>query len=70
MRAISAAFWLLVLFFVALFAFLVALGAFSPSEAMPVTVAAVVLGLLWLAHAIWVGRQPPSRDPHRERRGF
>jgi membrane protein YdbS with pleckstrin-like domain len=39
---------------VLLFIFLAALGAFEPGDVLPVTVAAVVLAALWLAHE-WLG---------------
>ena len=67
-------FWILVLALVVLFAFFVALGAFSPGDVAGLTVAVVVLAVLWVAHAMWESRH---RDPHdraivraRERRGF
>ena len=67
-------FWILVLALVVLFAFFVALGAFSPGEVAGLTVAIVLLALLWIGHAVWESRH---RDPHdraiiraRERRGF
>jgi 4-hydroxybenzoate polyprenyltransferase len=66
--------WILVLAVVVLFAFFVALGAFSPGEVAGLTLAVIVLALLWIAHAVWDSRH---RDPHdpavvraRERRGF
>lgn len=66
--------WVLVLAVVVLFAFFVALGAFSPGEVVVLTLVVCVLALLWAAHAIWDARH---RDPHdpavvraRERRGF
>jgi 4-hydroxybenzoate polyprenyltransferase len=67
-------FWILVLALVVLFAFFVALGAFRPGDVVGLTVAVVVLAVLWVAHAVWESRH---RDPHdraivraRERRGF
>jgi fatty acid desaturase len=70
----SATFWVLVLAVVVLFAFFVALGAFSPGEVAALTLVVIALALLWVAHAIWDSRH---RDPHdpaviraRERRGF
>ena len=67
-------FWILVLAIVVLFAFFVALGAFSPGEVVGLTIGVAVLALLWMAHAVWDSRH---RDPHdpamvraRERRGF
>jgi len=66
--------WILVLAFIALFAFFVALGAFSPGDVAGLSVAVVVLTLAWIAHAVW---DSGHRDPHdraviraRERRGF
>ena len=71
---LSATFWVLVLAVVVLFAFFVALGAFSPGEVAGLTVVVVLLALLWIGHAVWDSRH---RDPHdraivraRERRGF
>jgi fatty acid desaturase len=67
-------FWILVLAVVVLFAFFVALGAFSPGEVMGLTVVVAALAALWVGHAFWDSRH---RDPHdramvraRERRGF
>ncbi len=74
LSALSETFWILVLALVVLFAFFVALGAFSPGEVLGLTVVVAVLALLWVAHAVWDSRH---RDPHdpaviraRERRGF
>jgi membrane protein implicated in regulation of membrane protease activity len=71
---LSGTFWILVLAVVVLFAFFVALGAFSPGEVAGLTVVIVLLALLWIGHAVWDSRH---RDPHdraivraRERRGF
>ena len=70
----SESFWILLLAIVALFAFLLALGAYSPGEVITLTVVMVVLFLAWLGHAIWVSRRHSGRDPQairaRERRGF
>jgi uncharacterized membrane protein YhaH (DUF805 family) len=70
----SETFWILVLAVVVLFAFFVALGAFSPGEVLGLTLVVALLALLWIAHAVWDSRH---RDPHdpavvraRERRGF
>jgi membrane protein implicated in regulation of membrane protease activity len=69
-------FWILVLAVVVLFAFFVALGAFSPFEVAGLSIAVLVLAALWIVHAWWDARH---RDPHvhdpatvraRERRGF
>jgi hypothetical protein len=74
LATLSETFWILVLALVALFAFFVALGAFSPGDVLGLTVVVVALALLWVAHAVWESRH---RDPHdqamiraRERRGF
>jgi fatty acid desaturase len=74
LATLSETFWILVLAVVVLFAFFVALGAFQPGEVLALTLVVVVLGLLWVAHAVWDSRH---RDPHdpaviraRERRGF
>ena len=74
LATLSDTFWILVLAVVVLFAFFVALGAFSPGDVAVVTLLVIALGLLWLAHAVWDSRH---RDPHdpaviraRERRGF
>jgi hypothetical protein len=71
---LSETFWILVLAIVVLFAFFVALGAFSPGEVLTLTLVVIGLALLWVAHAVWDSRH---RDPHdraviraRERRGF
>jgi hypothetical protein len=70
----SETFWVLVLALVGLFAFLLALGAFSPGDAMGLTIAVVLLALAWLGHAIWQNRHAAGRDARvvqaRERRGF
>jgi uncharacterized membrane protein YhaH (DUF805 family) len=74
LATLSETFWVLVLAIVVLFAFFVALGAFSPGEVVGLTLVIVALALLWVAHAVWSARH---RDPHdpavvraRERRGF
>jgi hypothetical protein len=70
----SESFWILLLAIVALFAFLLALGAYSPGEVVTLTVVMVVLFVAWLGHAIWVSRRQSGRDRRaieaRERRGF
>ena len=71
---LSDTFWILVLSIVVLFAFFIALGAFSPGEVVWLTLAVLALALLWAAHAVWEGRHRNGRDPaairNRERRGF
>jgi len=70
----SDTFWILVLSIVVLFAFFIALGAFSPGEVTWLTLAVLGLALLWAAHAFWDSRHRSGRDPatirNRERRGF
>ena len=67
-------FWVLLISLVALFVFLLALGAYSPSEVVTLTIVMVVLFVLWVVHAAWVTRRAEKRDPRaiaaRERRGF
>jgi ABC-type bacteriocin/lantibiotic exporter with double-glycine peptidase domain len=73
-EVMTESFWILLLALVALFGFLLALGAYSPGEVVTLTVVMVVLFLLWVGHAIWVSRRSDRRDPRaiqaRERRGF
>jgi len=71
---LSDTFWVLILGLVVLFAFFIALGAISPGDVAWLTLAMLVLSLLWVAHAVWEGRHRSGRDPaairNRERRGF
>jgi fatty acid desaturase len=70
----SDTFWILILSIVVLFAFFLALGGIDPGEVVWLTLAILVLGLLWTAHAVWDSRHRSGRDPatirNRERRGF
>ena len=70
----SESFWILLVAVVSLFVFLLALGAYSPGEVVPLTIVMVVLFVLWVGHAVWVSRRNTGRDPRaieaRERRGF
>jgi fatty acid desaturase len=70
----SESFWILLVAIVALFAFLLALGAYSPGQVLTLTLVMVGLFVLWIGHAIWVSRKRTGRDPRaiaaRERRGF
>ena len=74
LATLAATFWVLVLAVVVLFAFFVALGAFSPGEVVGLTIGVVVLAVLWIAHAMWDSRHADPHDPAmvraRERRGF
>ena len=56
---------------VVLYLFFVAVGGVKPSDDPEWAIAALVLGLLWLAHSwkrLWSGGASPALD--RERRGF
>ena len=71
---LAETFWILVLAIVVLFAFFLALGAFTPGDVVGLTIVVGLLAVLWVAHAVWDSRH---RDPHdraiiraRERRGF
>ena len=70
----SDTFWVLILAVVVLFVFFLALGAIKPGEVVWLTLAMLVLALLWTAHAVWDSRHRSGRDPatirNRERRGF
>jgi uncharacterized membrane protein (DUF485 family) len=74
LATLAATFWVLVLAIVVLFAFFVALGAFSPGEVVGLTIAVAVLAVLWIVHAMWDSRHTDQHDPAmvraRERRGF
>ena len=67
-------FWILLISLVALFVFLLALGAYSPGEVVGLTVVMIALFVLWAGHAVWATRRAEKRDPRaiaaRERRGF
>ena len=67
-------FWVLLISLVALFVFLLAMGAYSPGEVVGLTLVMLVLFAVWVAHAAWVARRASGRDPRavadRERRGF
>ena len=67
-------FWILALAVIVLFAFFVALGAFSPGDVIWATILVGLLCVLWVMHAVLQSRRADSRDPAvvraRERRGF
>jgi uncharacterized membrane protein (DUF485 family) len=65
---LSETFWVLALALIGLFAFLVALGAFSPGDAMGVTIAVLLLACAWVAHAVWQSRHAEGRDARVVRR--
>lgn len=74
-RAVTDLFWALAIGVIAAYAFFAALGAFSPSDVIGVTVAVGILVALFVVRA-WMSRRrgEDDRDPRlvhaRERRGF
>ena len=56
-------FWVLALAVIALFTFLVALGAFSPADAIWATIVVGLLCVMWVMHAVLEGRHRDGRDP-------
>jgi hypothetical protein len=69
--AIVPAFWALVGAAVVVYLFFVVLGSVSYDDAPAASIAALVLAVLWLAHAwrrVFIGSRSPASD--RERRGF
>jgi uncharacterized membrane protein YhaH (DUF805 family) len=74
LEVLRETFWILALAVIALFAFLVALGAFSPGDAIWATIVVALLCVMWVMHAVLEGRHRDERDPSvvraRERRGF
>jgi steroid 5-alpha reductase family enzyme len=75
-RAAVDAFWVLAIGVIAAYAFFAALGAFSPGDALPLTIVVGILLVLFCVRA-WTGRRRTSaaeKDPRlvhaRERRGF
>jgi TRAP-type C4-dicarboxylate transport system permease large subunit len=74
-RSVRDAFWALALAVIACYAFFVALGAFSPTDVWGVTLAIMLLAVLWLVRAWSVSHhhqegQDPRLAHERERRGF
>lgn len=73
--AVRELFWVIAAGVIACYAFFVALGAFSPTDVVGVSIAVGVLLALWVVHA-WAQahRHADERDPRlvhaRERRGF
>jgi membrane protein YdbS with pleckstrin-like domain len=73
--AVRQAFWVIAAGVIACYAFFAALGAFAPGDVGGITIAVVVLAVLWAIHA-WSERhrRAHERDPRltaaRERRGF
>jgi uncharacterized membrane protein (DUF485 family) len=74
LQLLSDAFFVLIIFAVALFAFFVALGALKPGQVVGLSVTIAVLAALWVVHAVWVARHASGPDSAsiraRERRGF
>jgi hypothetical protein len=74
LSTMSDTFWILILSVVVLFAFFVALGAFSPGEVAGLSIGVAALAVAWAVHAAWQARHRDGRDPAairaRERRGF
>lgn len=69
--ALVPALWAIVGAAVVIYLFFVVLGSVSYHDAPAASIAALVLGVLWLAHAwrrVIVGSRSPVED--RERRGF
>jgi membrane protein implicated in regulation of membrane protease activity len=62
-EVMSESFWILALALVALFVFLLALGAYSPGEVLTLTIVMVLLFAAWLGHAVWLSRRRTGRDP-------
>ena len=65
------AFWAVLGAAVVVYLFFVVLGSVSYDDAPAASIAALVLAVLWLAHAwrrVFIGSRSPPRD--RERRGF
>lgn len=75
-EVLRAAFWVFALGVIAVFAFFAGLGAISFGDALGVSIAVVVLAVLWVLHAMLERRhrEEIEHDPrlHRQqqRRGF
>jgi uncharacterized membrane protein (DUF485 family) len=74
LHVLSQTFWVLVLGVICLFAFFLLTGAISPTGAVGLSLAVLVLVALWIGHAVWEARHRTGRDlaaiRARERRGF
>jgi hypothetical protein len=69
--SVVPAFWAIIGAAVVAYLFFMALGNVKPGDAPVATIIALVLAVLWLAHAwrrVFVGAKSPTSD--RERRGF
>ena len=58
-------FWVLALAVIGLFTFLVALGAFSPTDAIWATIVVGLLCVMWVMHAVLEGRHRDAPRPGR-----
>jgi cytochrome c biogenesis protein CcdA len=70
-HVVWAAIWAILGALVVLYLFLLAIGGINPDNARGVSIAALVVGVIWVAHAwrrLWMGGF--SSRPDRERRGF
>lgn len=74
LHVLNQTFWVLVLAVICLFAFFLVTGAISPTGAAGLSIAVLVLVVLWIGHAMWQARHRTGRDEAairaRERRGF
>lgn len=72
-RGIMQAFWAIAAGVIVAYVFFLALGAFGSGEVVALTIAVIVLSVLWVVHAALDARRR-ARDPRlieaRERRGF
>jgi membrane protein implicated in regulation of membrane protease activity len=74
MTTVRNAFWVAALGVIACYAFFLALGAFSATDVLWLTLTVAALVVLWLYHSYLERRHVGERDPTmaraRERRGF
>ena len=75
LHVLSETFWVFLLGLICLFAFFVLMGALSPTQAVGLSLAVLVMLVAWIGHAMWESRHRAAmRDPAavraRERRGF
>jgi membrane protein implicated in regulation of membrane protease activity len=74
MAVLRNAFWVLALGVIACYVFFLALGAFSATDVLWLTLTVAALVILWLCHGYLEARHAGERDPGmaraRERRGF
>lgn len=74
MAVLRHAFWVAALGVIVCYAFFLALGAYSATDVLWLTLTVVGLVVLWVAHSYLERRHAGERDPSiaraRERRGF